>query len=884
MATFLYRLGRLAFRRRGYVALVWLAVLAAVGLGALQAPGASDDEFSMPGIESQKAFDLMQQRFPGAAADGATARVVFVAPDGQKVTASDNRAAIEETVNALADGSQAAGVDDPFEAKTVSKDGSTAYATVTYKVKASEVTDASRTAVEKAADQAREAGLTVEAGGEAMDSGGGPGGVAEIIGVSVAALVLLITFGSLAAAGLPLLTAALGVGVSIFTIMLLADPLGLSSTTMTLAMMLGLAVGIDYALFVVSRYREERAKGHVPQEAAGLAVGTAGSAVVFAGLTVVIALAGLTVVGIPMLTKMGLAAAGAVVVAVAIALTVVPAFLGFWPNAVLSRGARGKGPGLQLRHRKTGKAGSLLFKKARKTQPNQTPLAEKSQKDNAGTRWARLVLRRPIPVLLLGVLGLGALAIPMTSLQLGMPGDEAKPTSTTERRAYDALAEGFGPGFNGPLTIVVDAKGSNDPKAALSTISEKIADTAGIVSVATPHFNDAGNTAVFTATPSTSPTDEKTKTLVKTIRDERPATESAAGASFEVTGTTALNIDIAEKVQAALVPYLITIVGLAIVLLLVVFRSVLVPLKAALGFLLSVLAALGAVVLVFQQGHAAALFGVDQTGPIMSLTPIFLVGIVFGLAMDYEVFLVSRMREAYVHGESAKQAVVSGFQHSARVVVAAALIMIAVFAGFIGEEGAMIKMIGFGLATAVLLDAFVVRMAIVPAVLSLLGDRAWWLPAWLGRILPNVDVEGEALNRLPADGTRAVPSADAEGETNVRATVADGNNDVTAKATFKERLRAKLKDSDADGEAMAELKEKLRAKAATVDDDAEAGDDEAKAKITFKDRIKGKARARGMAKRTKSQAKTEPEAAGTAEVAAPGDTSTGTDDATKARV
>ncbi|MFI6252587.1 MMPL family transporter [Streptomyces sp. NPDC051016] len=737
MATFLYRLGRLAFRRRGYVALLWVAVLAAVGLGALQAPGASDEEFSAPGIESQKAFDLMQERFPGAAADGATARVVFVAPHGQKVTATAHKKAVEETVDALGDGTQVAGVADPFTAKAVSEDGTTAYATVTYKVKSSAVTDASRTALENAVDQARDAGLTVETGGSAMDSGGGPGGTAEIIGIAIAAVVLLVTFGSLAAAGLPLLTAILGVGLSMFTITVLADALGLSTSTGTLAMMLGLAVGIDYALFVVSRYREERAKGRAPEEAAGLAVGTAGSAVVFAGLTVVIALAGLSVVGIPMLTKMGLTAAGAVIVAVVIALTVVPALLGFWPNAVLAGAAR-RGEGGRRR----------LFRARKATTP---------QGDNRGTRWARFVLRRPVPVLLLGVVGLGALAVPMTQLQLGMPGDEAKSTSTTERRAYDDLAKGFGPGFNGPLTIVVDAKGTDDAKGGVSTVRERIAATDGVVSVSQPRFNKAGDTAVFTATPSTSPTDEKTKTLVKTIRGERPAIESAAGASFEVTGNTALNIDISGKVQSALVPYLVTVVGLAVVLLLVVFRSLLVPLKAALGFLLSVLAALGAVVLVFQQGHGAGLFGVEQTGPIMSLMPIFLVGIIFGLAMDYEVFLVSRMRESYVHGESAKEAVVSGFRHSARVVVAAALIMIAVFAGFVGENDSMIKMIGFGMATAVLLDAFVVRMAIVPAVLALLGDRAWWLPKWLDRLLPRVDIEGEALTRRPDAVTAPAP-------------------------------------------------------------------------------------------------------------------------------
>ncbi|MFE0251360.1 MMPL family transporter [Streptomyces sp. NPDC059010] len=725
MATFLYRVGRLAFRRRWYVALVWAAVLAAVGLGALKAPGAADEEFSMPGIESQKAFDLMGERFPGATADGATARVVFVAPGGQKVTAVENKQAVEAAVAELGDGSQVASVADPFQAKAVSKDGTTAFATVTFKVKANDLTDASRTHLEKAIDDARDSGLTVEAGGTAMDDGGGAGGMAEVIGIAIAAVVLLVTFGSLAAAGLPLLTAVVGVGVSMATILALSDALGLSTTTGTLAMMLGLAVGIDYALFVVSRYREERAKGRTPQEATGLAVGTAGSAVVFAGLTVVIALAGLAVVGIPMLTKMGLAAAGAVVVAVLVALTLVPAFLGFWPNAVLPRKAR--------------KSGRI----------------EESSGDNGGTRWARFVLRRPLPVLLLGVVGLGALAVPMTQLQLGMPGDEAKAASTTERRAYDALAEAFGPGFNGPLTVVVDAKGDADPKGAVTTISEEIGGTRGVVSVSPARFNGAGDTAVFSVVPSTAPTDEKTKDLVTTIRGERDGVEAGTGATFEVTGTTAMNIDIADKVQAALVPYLIVVVGLAIVLLLVVFRSLLVPLKAALGFLLSVLASLGAVVVVFQQGHGAELLGVEQTGPIMSLMPIFLVGIVFGLAMDYEVFLVSRMREAYVHGERPGQAVVSGFRHSARVVVAAALIMIAVFAGFIGESDSMIKMIGFGLATAVLLDAFVVRMAIVPAVLALLGDRAWWLPKWLDRILPRVDVEGEALTRRTETETEA---------------------------------------------------------------------------------------------------------------------------------
>ncbi|WP_328748528.1 MMPL family transporter [Streptomyces sp. NBC_00285] len=729
MATVLYHLGRVSFRWRWFVAVLWIGVLGAVGFASSKASTPADEGFTMPGIESQKAFDLLEQRFPGAAADGASARIVFIAPNGEKVTAAGNRKAIETLVESAADGSQVSSAVDPFRAGAVSKDGTTAYATVSFEARADGLTDASKKHLESAIDVARDAGLRVEVGGDALATQPSAGGPAEVIGIAIAAVVLLITFGSMAAAGLPLLTAVIGVGISMTGILALSKAFSLSENTGTLATMLGLACGIDYALFVVSRYREERAKGHEPREAAGLAVGTAGSAVVFAGLTVVIALAGLWVVGIPMLTKMGLAAAGAVAVSVLICLTLVPALLGFWPNAVLSRGARRDSE----RHRR-----------------------KQLRTENGGSRWARIVVRHPLPVLLLGVVGLGAMATPVLDLQLGMPGDEAKATSTTERRAYDALAAGFGPGFNGPLTVVVDAKGAPDAKTAVATVAEDIAATPGVVAVSPARFNRAGDTAVLTVTPSTAPTDERTKDLVQTIRDERAGIEATADASFEVTGKTALDIDVAQKVQDSLIPYLAVVVGLAIVLLLLVFRSLLVPVKAAFGFLLSVLAALGAVVAVFQQGHGAGLLGVETTGPIMSMMPIFLVGIVFGLAMDYEVFLVSRMREAYVHGDEPKQAIVSGFRHSARVVVAAALIMMAVFSGFIGAGESMIKMIGFGLAVAVLFDAFVVRMAIVPAVLALLGHRAWALPRWLDRLLPDIDVEGE---KLTGRHTAAVPAA-----------------------------------------------------------------------------------------------------------------------------
>ncbi|MDQ0761444.1 MMPL family transporter [Streptomyces canus] len=713
MATFLYRLGRLAFRRRHFVALIWVALLTLAGVGAASAPAAGSTSFSIPGTEAQKAFDLLEQRFPGASADGATGRMVFKAPKGEKMTDAAHRATVAKTVKELGDGSEVVSVTDPFTTRAVSKDGTVAYLSVKYDAPAVGLKDATRDALETAGDDARATGLTVDVGGDALQAQPDAGAVGEAIGLAIAAVVLVITLGSMIAAGLPLLTAIIGVAIGVSTIAALAKALDLGSTTSTLAGMIGLAVGIDYALFIVSRYRAELAEGRDREEAVGRATGTAGSAVVFAGLTVVIALAGLSVVNVPMLTKMGLAAAGTVVIAVLIALTMIPALLGYAGRKIRPAGEkRGKTTGTAL------------------------------AKPNLGTRWASFVIRRPAAVLLLGVVGLGAVALPVSQLELGLPDDGSQPTSTTQRRAYDLLSEGFGPGFNGPLMIVVDAKNSDDPKAAATTVTDGIKGLEDVVTVTPATFNKAGDTATITVVPDSKPSSAQTEDLVHAIRDD---VASKADADVLVTGTTALNIDFSQKLSDALIPYLALVVGLAFLLLIVVFRSILVPLKAALGFLLSVLAALGAVVAVFQWGWLGGLLGVEETGPIMSMMPIFMVGVVFGLAMDYEVFLVTRMREAYVHGESPSQAIVTGFKHSARVVVAAAVIMMAVFGGFISSGESMIKMIGFGLAIAVFFDAFVVRMAIVPAVLALLGHRAWWLPKWLDRALPNVDVEGEGL-------------------------------------------------------------------------------------------------------------------------------------------
>ncbi|WP_449352248.1 MMPL family transporter [Streptomyces shaanxiensis] len=729
MAAFLYRIGRWAFRRRRLVGGLWLgAVVLAIAAAAL-APAAEDEDLSMPGTESQKAFDLLDQRFPQDNAQGAEARLVFQAPDGQRVTAQRNKAAVDDALGSLDNGEQVASATDPYETGAVSEDGTIAYSTITYTADAVDLTAQTKTALENAASRARDAGLTVEIGGSALDAEEAMGGTTELVGVVVAAVVLVLALGSLVAAGLSLLTAFVGVAVAFGLVSALAAPLGLTSTVAILTLMLGLAVGIDYALFITSRFRDERARGSDPEEAAGRAVGTAGSAVVFAGATVFIALVGLGVVGIPELTRMGLGGAGAVALAVLVALTLVPALFGFFGRRVLSRAVR-------------------------RTRPGGTGQAAAAGRPGLGTRWARFVLRRPVAVLMITGLGLGAVALPALSLELGLPGDESKSVETTQRRAYDLLSEGFGPGFNGPLTVVVDMSAAPDTRSTTDLVVRTVRAVDGIASVGEPVLSRTKDTAVLTAVPRTAPNSGETKDLVHTLRDTVSGVEADTGADVLVTGTTAMNIDISEAMSDALVPYLTVVIGLAVLLLTVVFRSILVPVKAALGFLLSVGAAFGVLVAVFQWGWAADLIGIEQTGPVMSLMPILIIGIVFGLAMDYEVFLVSRMREAHVHGASPGEAIVSGFRHSGRVVAAAAIIMTSVFAGFIGMSNPTIQTMGVGLAAAVAFDAFVVRMAIAPAVLALLGRRAWWLPRILDRVLPNVDIEGEALTgHVPVPAT-----------------------------------------------------------------------------------------------------------------------------------
>jgi RND superfamily putative drug exporter len=582
---------------------------------------------------------------------------------------------------------------------------------------ADEVDDAARDDLEQSAEPAKAAGMQVEFGGGLVTEE--TKSTAETLGIMVGFLVLAITLGSLVAAGLPLLTALIGVGISVGTVTALTGAFELTDTATTLATMLGLAVGIDYALFVLARHRQNMGDGLAPREAAAQATGTAGSAVVFAGMTVVIALVGLIVVDIPFLTVMGLAAAGAVIIAVLIATTLLPALLGF-AGGRLTRLNR-----------------ALTFR----------PRGRRTGRETASVRYARFVTARPLAVVLAGLVLLLAVATPAMHMKLGLPDGGSKPTDNTERRAYDLLSEGFGPGFNGVLTVVVDAPNADKEQQAriANEVTAKLKDFPNVAAVSPAQQNEKGDVTIALVTPKTGPASDETKDLVDYMRAQADTIPDKYGIEAYVTGTTALNIDTADTLAAALPKYIAVVVGLALLLLMVVFRSILVPLKAAAGFLLSIAAAMGATVWIFQDGNLADLFGVAQPGPIVSFLPVLLIGILFGLAMDYEVFLVSRMREAFVHSGDARGSVVAGYGQSGRVVTAAAVIMTAVFAAFLLDPDPVVKSIGLSLAIGVLADAFIVRMTLVPAVMALLGPTAWKLPRRLARVVPHVDIEGEKL-------------------------------------------------------------------------------------------------------------------------------------------
>ncbi|MGR6321835.1 MMPL family transporter [Micromonospora soli] len=712
MATLLYRLGRASLRRRRLVAVVWLVVLVGLGVAAATLKGPTASNFTMPGTESQRAIDLLADRFP--AASGATGTIAVKAPQAGQLLTPEGQAVVKQVTQEAATLPGVVGAVDPYQVKALTPDGRYALIQVQFSGRADDVTDAQRDAYEKVGAPAEAQGWQIAPGGEVLNAEPEVGST-EALGVLVAAIVLIVTFGSLVAAGMTMLNALIGVGVGMAGLYALSGAVELTSTAPILALMLGLAVGIDYSLFITSRHRQNLLDGHSPEEAVGRAVGTAGSAVVFAGATVVIALAGLAVVDIPFLTVMGLAAAGTVTVAVLVAITLAPALLGFAGRKVLPR---------KLRNRAVA------------------PAVGSEHRSGFGFRWAPWVTRLRIPVILVGLLGLGLLAIPAQDMRLALPDASAAAEGTPARVSNDLIREGFGPGFTGRLAVVVTADSPQATQAAVPQVTALIQKTDGVLAVAPPQLDPTGRTALLGVIPKTGPTDAATETLVHEIRDQ---VAGISNADVLLTGVTAIGIDVSEKLSAALPVYLLLVVGLSVLLLMLVFRSILVPVKAALGFLLTVAATFGITVAVFQQGHLADLVGLDTPGPLVSFLPILLIGILFGLAMDYEVFLVSRMREDFVHGDTARQATINGMGHGARVVTAAALIMISVFGGFVFLEDPVIKSMGFALAIGVAIDAFVVRMTIVPAVMSLLNTAAWWIPRWLDRILPNVDVEGEGL-------------------------------------------------------------------------------------------------------------------------------------------
>ncbi len=755
MSSLLYALGRAAYRARVKVVLAWLAVLLLSGLGAGTLGAGLDDAITIPGTESQRALDQLSGTFPQVS--GTTAEIVVIADD---VRATDVREPVEAVAEDLAELPDVAAVVSPYaedRGGAISDDGGAGILRIQFAGQRADLAPETVPAVEELAGELS-AELPADAravlGGQLFSQGLPSLSVVELVGVAVALVVLIVTFGSLLAAGMPLVVALVGVGVSTLLIFFATAFGSVNSTTPLLSLMLGLAVGIDYALFLISRHQDQLADGMDPEESAAQAVARAGSAVVFAGITVIVALVGLSVAGIPFLTVMGVAAAVGVGIAVLVCLTLLPAMLGFAGGRVLPRRRRVAGPGRENR----------FF---------------------AG--WVRLAVRFPLPTIVAVLAVVGVLALPAASLRLALPDAGGLPADDPARVAFDLVAENFGPGYSGPLIVTATIVESTDPLGLMADLADELRALDGVAAVPLATPNETADTGIVQVVPVGAPDSAETAALVAEIRGLHDRLLDRYGVDIAVTGFTAVGIDVSERLGDALLPFGILVVGLCTILLAAVFRSVLVPVKAAVGYLFSVAASFGVVAVVFEYGWFAGPLGVGDPGPVISFMPIILMGVLFGLAMDYEVFLVARIREDFVHtgptSADARAAIDSGFRGSAKVVTAAALIMFAVFAAFVPEGDVNIKPIALGLATGVFVDAFLVRMTLVPAVLALLGRRAWWLPAWLDRRLPRLDIEGEGVLReialrdwapgaaVAADGVALPPLVD-----DVTVTVDDGES------------------------------------------------------------------------------------------------------------
>jgi putative drug exporter of the RND superfamily len=709
-----------AHRRRALIA--WIVLLVAI-LGVSSAVGTRQaNQFSLKGTESQRAEDLLKRDF--AAQSGDVDQIVFHARQG-RITDPAIRARIDHAVARVARLPHVSGVTSPYAAgagRAISSDGQIAFATVTFDRQAPQLSKPTVERVISAAESARAADLQVELGGQAIEQTQTTSfGSASAIGLAAAIVVLLIAFGSFLAMGLPIVTALLGLGTAFGAIALASQVIDMPDFSTELAAMIGLGVGIDYSLFVVTRFRENHRGGDGVRSATVVAMDTAGRAVLFAGSTVIIALLGMFVLGVSFLDGLAVACAIAVLFTMLAALTALPALLSR-VGARIGRRRRSRSPVVAAQDdgdpAPTGSAAPAGF----------------------WARWARLIRRHPWPAAIAGLAVMLVIAVPALSMRMGLSDAGNDPAGTTTRKAYDLLAEGFGQGFNGPLEIVAQLPHRNDT-AALGRVATAVRETPGIASVSPPQVSPGGRTVVYQAFPRSAPQAAATSDLVRTLRDTvLPPIAHRGGATILVGGITAGSIDFTHVLSSKLPLFIAVVVGLAALLLLLVFRSVVIPLQAAVMNLLSIGAALGVTVAVFQHGWLDGLIGVDR-GPIESWLPVMLFAIVFGLSMDYEVFLVSRIHEEWTRRRDPSRAVVDGLATTGRVITAAATIMVCVFLAFVLLPERAVKEFGLSLAVAVFLDAFVVRSLLLPAVLELLGRRTWWFPERLGRRLPRLATE-----------------------------------------------------------------------------------------------------------------------------------------------
>jgi RND superfamily putative drug exporter len=734
MAHFLGTLAAWAAEHWKRSLVIVAAVLVTLGIAAGAGGGSFVDDFKTPGTESQSAIDLLAKRFPAQSGD--TANVVF-AVDSGTLREPQRRAAIERTIHKIATQPHVTGAPDPFAKGSgqLSKDARIAFVPVQYDDTAPALGKEPGQRLEQASELGQRAGLEVSRNGAIVDQAEQTTApVGELIGVAVAMIVLTLVFRSVAAMALTLISALIALAGGLLLLQFGTAFADFPSFAPTLGVMLGLGAGIDYALLIVGRYREQLASGDSVGHSARVANATAGTSVVAAGAIVVVAIAGLLATGIPFVGKMGIGSAIIIAMVALGAVTALPTLMGAF---------------------------------ARRLRPKRPEHVEPSERF---ARWAGMITRRPLVAAIAGGLVLVLLAVPFASLRLGQPDDGNDSAGSTTRIAYDRLAEGFGPGFNGPLVLAATTPTDGSGKQALSRIQQAVAADRDVAFVSPAQPSPSGDAAVLNVIPKSSPQDERTTELVNRLRDGvLPSATRGSQVHVYVGGATATLQDLADKIASRLPVFIAMVVGLSVLLLMAVFRSLWVPLVSAAFNLLSIAAAYGVVVLVFQKGVGSSLLGVDGEVPIVSFVPLFMFAILFGLSMDYNVFLQSRIREEYMGGAGPAESVVRAMSRVGRIILAAGVIMTSVFLGFVSDPDVVVKTIGLGLAAAILIDVLLVRMVVAPAVMTLLGDRAWTLPAWLDRVLPRISLEGELHDeeRAPEPAARErkgiAPGRPAEG-------------------------------------------------------------------------------------------------------------------------